>query len=38
VPWGIHVVEVKDGQIFHVQNFINEKLFARAGLPEQIDR
>jgi RNA polymerase sigma-70 factor, TIGR02960 family len=38
VPWGIHVVEVKDGQIFHVQNFINEKLFTRAGLPEQIDR
>lgn len=38
VPWGIHVVEMKDGKIFHVQNFINEKLFLKFGLPEQIHR
>jgi len=38
VPWGIHVVEVKDGKIFHVQNFINAKLFSRLGLPERLDR
>jgi len=38
VPWGIHVIEVKDQQIFHVQNFIQTKLFSRSGLPEQIDR
>lgn len=38
VPWGIHVIEVKDNRIFHVQNFINAKLFSRLGLPEQIDR
>ncbi|GIP18299.1 DNA-directed RNA polymerase sigma-70 factor [Paenibacillus montaniterrae] len=38
VPWGIHVVEIKDNKIFHVQNFINAKLFSRFGLPEQINR
>lgn len=38
VPWGIHVIEMKDNRIFHVQNFINAKLFSRLGLPEQIDR
>jgi RNA polymerase sigma-70 factor (ECF subfamily) len=38
VPWGIHVIEIKDKKIFHVQNFINKKLFSRAGLPEQIHR
>lgn len=38
VPWGIHVIEVKDRKIFHVQNFIHAKLFTRAGLPEQIYR
>ncbi len=38
VPWGIHVIEVKANRIFHVQNFINAKLFSRLGLPEQIDR
>lgn len=38
VPWGIHMIEVKDEKIFHVQNFIHAKLFARAGLPERIRR
>lgn len=38
VPWGIHVIEVKDHKILHLQNFINTKLFIRAGLPEQIHR
>lgn len=38
IPWGIHVLEVKDNQILHVQNFINTKLFLRFGLPEQIHR
>lgn len=38
VPWGIQVVEIKHGRIFHVQNFINEKLFSRFGLPERLDR
>ena len=38
VPWGIHIVEIKDGKIFHVQNFIHAKLFSRLGLPEQIHR
>lgn len=38
VPWGIHVIEVKDHKIFHVQNFINQELFPRFGLPERIPR
>lgn len=38
VPWGIHVLAIKDGQILHTQNFISAKLFARFGLPEQIHR
>lgn len=38
VPWGIHVVETRDGKILHVQNFINAGLFARYGLPEQLHR
>ncbi|REE78643.1 RNA polymerase sigma-70 factor (ECF subfamily) [Paenibacillus taihuensis] len=38
VPWGIHVLEVKDNRILHVQNFINTKLFARLGLPAHLDR
>lgn len=38
IPWGIHVVEVNDNKISHVQNFINSKLFLRFGLPEQINR
>ncbi|UJF33370.1 sigma-70 family RNA polymerase sigma factor [Paenibacillus hexagrammi] len=38
VPWGIHVLEVKEQKILHVQNFINTELFSRFGLPEQMDR
>jgi len=38
VPWGIHVIVMKDKKIFHIQNFINTKLFSRFGLPEQLDR
>lgn len=38
VPWGIHVIESKDGKIVHVQNFINPKLFSHAGLPGRIHR
>ncbi|WP_438444174.1 sigma-70 family RNA polymerase sigma factor [Gorillibacterium sp. sgz5001074] len=38
VPWGIHVIIMKEGKIFHLQNFINRKLFARFGLPERLDR
>lgn len=38
VPWGVHVIEAKEGRILHVQNFIHEKLFARLGLPERLRR
>jgi len=38
VPWGIHIVETREEKVFHVQNFINAKLFTRFGLPERLDR
>jgi RNA polymerase sigma-70 factor (TIGR02960 family) len=38
VPWGIHVLELKDNEVFHAQIFINVKLFSRFGLPDKIDR
>lgn len=38
VPWGIHVLEVKEHCILHVQNFISTPLFARFGLPERMYR
>ena len=37
-PWGIHVLNSRDGRVFHAQNFINARLFAQAGLPERIRR
>lgn len=38
VPWGIHVIVMKDEKLLHVQIFINTKLFSRLGLPEQLHR
>ncbi|RCX13024.1 RNA polymerase ECF family sigma subunit [Fontibacillus phaseoli] len=38
IPWGIHVIEIRDKKIRHAQNFINAKLFSRFGLPDQIHR
>lgn len=38
VPWGIHVIEVRDNKILHVQNFIHTKLFERFGLPTHLNR
>ncbi|WP_372631153.1 sigma-70 family RNA polymerase sigma factor [Cohnella sp.] len=38
VPWGIHIVVMKDKRIHHSQIFIHSKLFSRFGLPERIDR
>lgn len=38
IPWGIHMIEVRDGQIYHVQNYINTKLFSRFGLPARLHR
>jgi RNA polymerase sigma-70 factor (ECF subfamily) len=38
IPWGIHVLEMKDRQIMHITNFINRKNFARFGLPDPLDR
>ncbi|WP_415839526.1 sigma-70 family RNA polymerase sigma factor [Paenibacillus tarimensis] len=38
VPWGIHILETRNGKVYHVQNFINSSLFSRFGLPERIHR
>jgi len=40
VPWGIHVLEMKDGKIHHAQNFIDAdgRLFPRFGLPPRLER
>ncbi len=38
IPWGIHMIEVRNGQIYHVQNFINTKLFSQFGLPSRLER
>ncbi|OUN00177.1 MAG: RNA polymerase subunit sigma-70 [Paenibacillaceae bacterium ZCTH02-B3] len=40
IPWGIHVPEMKDGKIWHVQNFIDPdlRLFPRFGLPARLSR
>ncbi|WP_233281081.1 sigma-70 family RNA polymerase sigma factor [Paenibacillus algicola] len=38
VPWGIHMLEVREGHIDHVQNFIHTPLFRIFGLPLEIQR
>lgn len=38
VPWGIHVIETKENQILHVQDFIHSPLFSRFGLPDRVDQ
>jgi RNA polymerase sigma-70 factor (ECF subfamily) len=35
-PWGIHVLECRNGQIAHVHTFIDPRLYPRFGLPESI--
>jgi RNA polymerase sigma-70 factor (TIGR02960 family) len=35
-PWGIHVLEVKDGKIAHVHTFIDSALYTRFGLPPRL--
>nr|WP_246310040.1 sigma-70 family RNA polymerase sigma factor [Paenibacillus frigoriresistens] len=36
-PWGIHVLEIKDGKIGHIHTFIDTALYSRFGLPTQLD-
>lgn len=38
IPWGIHVIVMRDKKILHVQNFISNTLFSQFGLPEQLHR
>jgi ketosteroid isomerase-like protein len=36
LPWGVHVLEVRDGRIAHVHQFIDAALYPRLGLPEAL--
>lgn len=36
-PWGIHVLEIHNGKLTHLHNFIDFELFARFGLPTRLD-
>jgi RNA polymerase sigma-70 factor (TIGR02960 family) len=36
-PWGIHVLEIKDGKIAHIHTFIDAALYSRFGLPTRLD-
>ncbi len=37
VAWGVHVLEIKEGQIIHIHHFIDSDLFAQFGMPETLD-
>ena len=36
VPWAIHLLEVADGKISSITNFVGPRLFAAFGLPERL--
>jgi RNA polymerase sigma-70 factor (ECF subfamily) len=38
-PWGLHVLEVEDGQIAHISSFLDldKRLFVQLGLPARMD-
>ena len=36
-PWAIHLLEVADGRISSITNFVGPKLFAELGLPDHLD-
>lgn len=36
-PWGIHVLEIKNGKIAHIHTFIESTLYSRFGLPTHLD-
>jgi RNA polymerase sigma-70 factor, ECF subfamily len=36
-PWAIHVLEVRDGRIASITNFVDTALFAEFGLPDHLD-
>jgi RNA polymerase sigma-70 factor, ECF subfamily len=37
VPWAIHVLEIRDGRISSITNFVGEDVFRAFGLPLQLD-
>ncbi|MEK3884800.1 sigma-70 family RNA polymerase sigma factor [Paenibacillus sp. PL2-23] len=38
IPWAIHLLELRNGEIYHVQHFIGAHLFAQFRLPLQLHR
>jgi RNA polymerase sigma-70 factor (ECF subfamily) len=36
-PWGLHVLEVRDGRISHISSFLDTGLFPLFGLPQWFD-
>jgi RNA polymerase sigma-70 factor (ECF subfamily) len=36
-PWAIHVLEVRDGRIASITNFLDDRLFVAFGLPPYLD-
>ena len=36
-PWAVHLLEVADGRITSITNFVGPALFTRFGLPERLD-
>ncbi|MFS0700635.1 sigma-70 family RNA polymerase sigma factor [Cellulomonas sp. 179-A 4D5 NHS] len=36
-PWAIHVLEIRDGSISSITNFVDTRLFAAFGLPDHLD-
>ena len=37
VPWAIHVLEIRDGRISSITNFVGEDVFRAFGLPLELD-
>ncbi len=36
-PWAVHLLEVADGRISSITNFVGPRLFAAFGLPERLE-
>ncbi|MGO0060798.1 sigma-70 family RNA polymerase sigma factor [Brevibacillus fluminis] len=36
-PWSIHLLEIQNGKIAHIHQFVDTGLFARFGLPDKVE-
>lgn len=36
-PWAVHLLEIRDGRISSITNFVDPRLFATFGLPDHLD-